>query len=786
MPNKFSQDILDEITGNRAATGGNVDVSRLSPTARQVLGIQGQQTLTEGLELLPISGLPDEGKIYKLPDGTLNYVSSGYSTADQDEILNIIRKHEAGKLSVDPAVSAKSRYILEQDPMNVLGAMGAKQLYGLPFVGSRALGALEDVTGAAGLEQRAMRAKQALEQESPGLAATTGGVSMGATSGGLYGASGQLFKKIPGIAETVTPEFLKRGMASDVPLKRAISSAAVSAPIAASEGMIYASGQEGASPLFRGGVQAGIATVLSGLGTPLGAAVNRYVNRASKTSIAPEIAANFNISIDTARIIERQIAENMDLRTAIANIKRAGDQGMILDADEATKALMDAAISVGGTKNIRAGEKVISDRIIGSVSDVDKALTTALGPRGDPLVDPITRIRKRTEPFRNEAYRKAYSTPIDYNSTQGERILDVFGAILKTSSGKKMIGEAIEMANAETALAGVRNTSTPFQKQLGIELNESGELVRLKEYPNMYHLDMIKRKLDEMGQETDASGKFTRSAQIAQQMAKELRDAVSDSVPAYRRALAIGGDAIQEEMAFKFGSDKLFKPKEQLYNIKQFTVAGGAGRDTEAALKEGVRSYITRAIDNVKVTAGKASSADIEATRLLIKELSSNSAKEKLRKVLGDAEANQLIREIDKAKATFEVRADIGGGSATARRQALEQDVEETLMMPAALDAAMQLQPKQSVSAIQKLLQSDAAEEAKAKFYSESIDFLTGQKGRSARQAVLYLKKAQAGKRPTDAQARFIAEEMLRVASKYPASSTVGREYLPARIPVLP
>jgi len=745
----------------------NLNISEMSDVLKASLGVKGEQASAKGVELVQ-SGYPDNGKIYKLPDGTYNYVSDSYSTTNQDEIAKIASQGTAGTLDVDPATSFKSRAILEQDPQNIAGAAGAKYLYSLPFVGSRALGALENVTGSAGLEERGMRAKQALEQERPGVSATVSGTSIG-SSGGL----GFLLSNSIKYPQSLT-NLASKTIRSESPVARALSNAAATGTLAATEGYIYGSGEEGASPFLRAGAQGGIGAVLGALSTPFGALINRFVNKESQTSIAPNIASQFGISMETARLIESQIARGMDFNEAIQNIKRAGSEGMIADADQATQALLDAAMA-SGAQGTRSGEKAISERLGKSTQKVESEIERIFGPRTDPSIDPVEAIRARTAPQRNIAYNKAYATPIDYTTKQGQRILNVFNEISNSPIGRKIIKESIDAANLETTVARLEGGSTPFKKQLEINLDEYGNLISFKEQPNVFQLDQIKRQLDKIGQDVDANGVFTREAQLAQKMSKVLREAVGASVPKYRKALAIGGDAIQEDIAYKFGND-IFNPKKDLSKLAN--ILDGASLDTKAALKLGIRNKIAQIFDEAMVTAGKASASDVEATRSLIKTLSSRSSKEKMIKVLGDSETNKLLKEIDAAKSSFELRARTGGQSLTARRQSTQEAAKEIVEL-GSIRSILEGKPKNAASNIQKLIESTTEKERLDQLYSEAIDLLTKRKGRSAESAIRYIRRAMEGVKPTNTQARFIAEEVVKGAKTY-AGYPFVREWIPA------
>jgi len=77
------------------------------------------------------------------------------------------------------------------------------------------------------------------------------------------------------------------------------------------------------------------------------------------------------------------------------------------------------------------------------------------------------------------------------------------------------------------------------------------------------------------------------------------------------------------------------------------------------------------------------------------------------------------------------------------------------------------------------LIESTTEKERLDQLYSEAIDLLTKRKGRSAESAIRYIRRAMEGVKPTNTQARFIAEEVAKGAKTY-AGYPLVREWIPA------
>lgn len=747
-----------------------VNTSEMSDTLARSMGVNSAQARTKGVELIS-DGFPNEGKIYRLPDGTLNYVSNSYSTRDTEEIARISRTKGQGQ--TDPSQSFFNKSILE-DPTQAGGSEAAKFLYEQPWIGSRALGAIEKASGYEGLEKRAMAGKAALEEQRP---ITSAGMTIGSLASGgalTYGLGGGLLdvaKKIPGV-----PQFLASTVGNTSPIIRAGSQGVATGAGAAAEGAVYASGEEGANTLFRTLAQGGIGAVLGLLPTPFGALISKYANRKSKTSIANDIASEFGVSIVTARFIEKQIVEGMDFNQALKNIKKAGNEGMLVDADVATQKLMDSAMQASSATS-RQGTRAVDERVQRSVGKIDKGIEKTLGKRTNPELFPYEQIQAKNAVERQQAYNTAFNTPIPYGTPKADRLQSIFTQIGKSNMGQKAINKAVDMANDEINLAAAKGSKAPFQKQIQMNLDADGKFIGFSENPNIYQIDSVKRQLQKIGQET-VDGMPTPEAIQAQQWAKLLKDTAVDVIPQYGKAVKIGGDTIADRKAYELGFDFFKVNSDFIAEAKRIKSSGG--KDTQESLRLGVRNKIANIFDEAMVAAGKGDPSEIEGARKILKSFSSASARGKLVEVLGDAEANKLLRLMDQAKTSFELKAKTATGSATAGRTEVISQAKDAVKLGAAKSIG-ELDVGSSAKQVREIFQSTNEQERLNQLFSESITLLTDRRGRSAQAAIKYLKEAMDGVTPTDNQYRFITEEISKALAKS-GSIYEGRERIPATI----
>src|SRR5690606_3299091 len=113
-------------------------------------------------------------------------------------------------------------------------------------------------------------------------------------------------------------------------------------------------------------------------------------------------------------------------------------------------------------------------------------------------------IAKSTAGVRDDAYTAAYSKPINYADTSGQRIEGVLKKVPNS-----ILRRAVDEANDEMVSLGQRN------QQIMAQIADDGT-VTFREMPNVQQLDEIKKALQRIGySEVDQFGRPTGAGQRA-------------------------------------------------------------------------------------------------------------------------------------------------------------------------------------------------------------------------------------------------------------------------------
>ena len=721
---------------------------------------QRQQFLSSATIVL--DNLPDNGRVIRLPDGTEQYISNSYSTSNPEEINRI--KREAGAIRVGEAKPAEEQAFSQQrremiDQYGYAPALGEKILEGLPFVGSY----MDELTGAisgprAEAQQRYISG--AMQKEYP-VASTTaqmGGLAAGTVLTGL--GAGKAIEAVPALSRMA-------GAASELPTAgRAVTGAVTTGGLGATEGAIYGYGK-GTTPESReseaiqGGKLGLLVGAPVGLAVPyLGRAWAAFKNRGTQTSIAPEIAAEFGISTEASRMIEQALETGASFDTMLSNIRRAGDQGMIADANEATAALLDAA-AASSPRVAAEARGPVTQRAAVSSRQLGEEMDVALGAKPQGQQTSYEAIAARSKEARGEAYDEAFRTPINYASPQGIRLEEIFGRI--PDEWKR---EAIARANRKMTSQGKRN------QQIMADIADDGT-VTFREMPNVQQLHEIKVALNQFartGDNIDAFGNLKGEGVTIASLAGELRNALGDAVPAYNKASKIGGDKIREQEALILGG-KVLNPATTRDDVAR--VLKDASADEKAAAKLGLRNSIDDAMANAKTAATTGRDEAVTESMKIIRDLSSRANKTKVELILGKPEADKLFKRIDETRAALELQAATARGSQTAIRTATREQAQE-LLEPGAIRAIAELDPVGAVKKVREFLAGTGPAYRQGRseqVWSEIAGVLTGKRGMDAQQALKYIQQAKQGKRLSKPQESYTANTIMKYLG---AGATMG------------
>lgn len=663
-------------------------------------------------------------------NGKRFFVSPGFSTADPDQINQIMQGASAGEISSksfdEQAIAAAPA-----------AARATKFVEGVPFVGSfvdEALGSALGPDARAGI--RAQSA--AMERQRPGQ-------SLGLQMAGGVATGGASAAALPAAT-------LPTAAASLRTLSGAIKGGLLGAGLGAAEGAVSGFGRgtsdEGrAQTAAEGATFGGVAGGALGAAAPLMAkAADNVIGLFRRTDIAA-ISQDLGISKDAARVIKNTFEQGGDMQAALDNVARAGDQGMLADAGQAGQALLDAAANSGGT-GAQIARGAIDDRAAASSVALDRVLDDVLGPVPVGPQTAIKDIAKRSSSARSEAFESAFSQAVDFASPSGAKVQDALGRI-----PPKVLNEAIDEANEALLEAG------QSANMIRAAINDKGEVV-LDGVPNVQQLHEIKVALN--GLADGAKGDFgaaTAKSRRYSNLSSRLRSALGEAVPDYNRAVQLGGDKIAEQNAFGLGASLL----DRKTNLEDIALELGDSPSLAqvAAAKAGLRGAISKALGDVRAIA---SDPNMDARQLgeAFRILSSDNSRAKIKALLGK-DAGPLIKVMDEAEQTLLVRAATARGSQTAPRQAVVETVKD-ITAPGLMGTAARGEPidasKRLVQAVTGMTDEFTAAQRQQVFL-DIQKALTEKKGGAARAALNDIARAMQGQQITEAQTAKIAKELV-------------------------
>lgn len=653
----------------------------------------------------------------------------GYSTA-----ADRIAAAKAGTLEASPAAldrAAKADQVAEDEmviastPGGVAGGAVAKATQGLPFVGEYVDEAFNAINPGQGDRLRALQG--AMDRQHPKTAIAS------EIAGGVVGS-------IPLVAGGASVAAKGGGI-----VQKAAIGGGLGAVGGGTEGAIsgYGAGTDKESRLAEAskrGLMGGGLGGLLGFAAPLfGAGAKAVVRRVKRLDVAT-IADEFSVDRKTANVIKSYLV-NDDLDAAARRLSAIGDDAMLADAGLGTGQALDTAMASGG-KALRIGREAVEARSSAAGKRLSDTMDDVLGaPAG--IKAAARDISQRTAGVRSKAYDFAYRQPIDYASDAGRGI----EAVLARVPGRTL-RSAVQEANDAMQARGLRNM------QIMAEIADDGSVV-FREMPNVRQLDQLKRALGDIAAtQVDDFGRPTAEGLRNSGLAEQLRDAIKGAVPAYSRALKLGGDKIAEDNALRIGKGLLTR-NAKVEDVRAAMV--GASAEAKIAAKRGLREGIEETLSNVRRTITDPNTDAREAMQL-VKDMSSRANKAKLRFVLGQSETDRLMNELDRTAAALELRAMVATNSKTAVRQAGQEAVGQATER-GAIGSVMSGNPQVAAQkAIQALTgATDAATVARREeIFAQIAQALTEKRGAEAQRALVAVKRAMQGQPIRDAEAQAI------------------------------
>lgn len=422
-------------------------------------------------------------------------------------------------------------------------------------------------------------------------------------------------------------------------------------------GGIYGLGSgEGMSDrLWQGAIGAGIGGAFGAAFPVVADGIGRGVKAFRNSQQASRIARQAGTDQDSLRLLGRIMENDGSLGSqGQANMRRAGQDAMLVDAGPNARQMLDYSIQRGGPGAVTA-RNAVSDRVGRASRALGQTLDDTMGaPQGVGSAQNAIRDGSRAQV--GGAYNRAYSSPIDYASPAGRRVEDVVNRI-----PPRIARQAIQRANEQINYDGLG-------RQIMADIAEDGA-VTFREMPSVVQADHIKRALDAIANDaTDPiTGRLNSDGAFASRMARDLRNAVGDAVPAYREALETAADPLSRQNAVRIGSRLNSMTRDEFGMAVE-----GMTKPEQQAVLQGFRSKLDDQMASVTRAMTDGNMDAREAIRGL-RELSSRRTQENIRAVMPKGQADRLFNEIDQITTAFELRASVASNSATATRAAAKE-----------------------------------------------------------------------------------------------------------------
>jgi len=674
-----------------------------------------------------VRSFDDGSELIQLPSGKQQVINQAEGFSSSDPV--VIEAAQRGESPVQAAKVQRAETVIQQAPA---GARASSFLKGVPFVGSY----MDELIGGTPREEAQVRLMQESMQtarpgESLGLEVAgglTGGIGIGTASAPLGGAA--LIQKI---------KELPRGL-------RYLSYIGLGGAVGGTEGGIYGAGEGTTIPerIKKGQQGAVIGTgvgALTGVGVPvIGEALSAgYGNLRNvlKSRDSNAVAQTLGVSKEAATVIKNVVQQgDTDLADMLRAIDRAGEQGMIADADVATQTLLDAVAAAEGTASSIVRREVDersrqAGRQLGATMDETIVPAPKVNGVSADVQDLATQISQKSAPARGRLYSVAFQQPIDYTKPAGQRIMSVLN---KVDSNELL--DAINRSNKDLGFSDDPVLQRMFEegklRQILATIDPSGK-IKFTDEPTIAQLDQLKRQIGEQayGAGSTVEGKVTQEARRARKIYKELSGALKEAVPIYGQAVALGGHKIAEEAALEIGTKVLQKgtsPREIIRSLSELD------ESQRQFARIGLRQTIQDTIDNTKATI-TSPDVNINQVREVLREMSTDAARSKMIAVLGKENANALFKELDKASAALELRAAVAVNSKTAVRQSMQESISEqteTGMLRSLAEGRIPTATQQVIQSVTGATGEYTAKQ-KAKIMREIATAITKARGKDAK-----------------------------------------------------
>ncbi|MXX90231.1 MAG: hypothetical protein F4145_16680 [Boseongicola sp. SB0675_bin_26] len=432
------------------------------------------------------------------------------------------------------------------------------------------------------------------------------------------------------------------------PFMRSITGAFSGASAGGAAG--FAEGEGGFGPRVRNAaLPAVFGGVLGGAGPTIGAGVGRLAEgiqrrRAARIGQVPPNTVDvlkhaFKMDIPKGAPTPRvdMIADTGGTSTALLakGMERVG--GKIDDVAIRTPKAFSRPVGVPTEATIR---RRLTERTARETDRFKRGLDLTMGaPKGLRATE--DELFEAARPRVNAAYEQAYATPIDYASEAGMEL----EALLKS---KRIPARAWREANELMDEEGSESAQILFK------IGDDGR-VTLERLPDVRQIDYLKRALDDMIEaERTPKGKLTDKGRVRYKTSKDMLELIDGLVPSYGQARELyaipAGQVGAMETGYKALISDTMTADKFAAEVKRMTP------DQRDWLKSGARSAIEEVMQKVRaalvpnptrtgyLSVKSVGDDDVQAA---LKALSSGRARDKLRLILGDEDADELFGIID-------------------------------------------------------------------------------------------------------------------------------------------
>lgn len=564
---------------------------------------------------------PDAGQagviIRDVESGRESYVSSGFATSDPERIADIRAEGMA------PA-QASRRAIAEQEvTARPIATRAASAIQGVPFAGEYA----DELTGALfGPEAQAAQrfAASSMQEARPGEAlATQLGVGLGAS--------------IPAAAATIPSAGMSVGRA-------ALQGAGLGALLGGAEGAVSGFGAGENLPgrmqtaLQRAGTGAALGAGLGAAGPVVGAGIGAVLGETVGQRPINRVAEALGLTPSATRVA----SGFREFEMGGPEIPTPAVPRSLAETSPEMRGLLDLGMSVPSRGRAEA-RGLITEQATAASRDLTEALNETLGvPAGVRLQQ--RELMQDTAAERANLYGDAYSRPIDYDTEQGQQLINLVN---------RVDPDVLNRANVLMRREGV----TPGQ-EIRLDTDDAGNAI-VTELPNVMQLDYITRAIQSRAR---SMGAEPEDVSTLMRQVRDIRTTVDELVPEYGAARSRAAEVIGEREALGFGYDVLGPMRRENVQMGlEGLTPGELGN-----VRSGMRQYIDDIMARVSSPLNPESEEAREAVRAL-RSLTNREGRDKIRLVLGD-EADALLERLDQAVEPLAIRA-VGGGSPTAPRQ---------------------------------------------------------------------------------------------------------------------